>query len=188
MFKLAALTAAVSAKIETEEQLRVFALNKYSVDKYSLIMFAEGLLYGALGVQEMNIANCVTDGMYEVKEVEKTLNDIKSLDTKDVAGDLLQMFAVFGQMKSICPLILTDKAIYENGVLTWIEQQLADPHAFEIKIAEDVIANKGDIVDKAKNTYVQYEKGDWWMVGYDMGAIVSDTVVGEAAPVEKFLI
>ena len=184
MYKLAALTAAVAAnQIKTEEDLRVFALNKYSFDKYSLIMFAEGLVYGALGVQEMNMASCVEDGMYEIKEAEKALEDIKSLDAKDVAGDFLQMFAVFGQMKAKCPLILTDKAIYENGVLAWIELQLKDPHAFEIKIAEDIVSNKGDIVDKAKNTLVQYKKGDWWMVGYDLGAIVSDTVVGEPTPV-----
>ena len=190
MYKLATLAAAASAhqifstEIKTEEQLKVFALNKYNIDKYTLIMFAEGLVYGALGVQVQNMATCVEDGLFEVKEAEAILEDIKNKDIKDVSGDLMQMFAVFGAMKAKCPLILTDKAIYENGVLTWIEQQLANPHAFEIHIAEDILANKGDIVDKAKNAMVQYQKGDWWMVGYDLGALVSDTVVGEPAPVK----
>ena len=56
MYKLATLAAAASAhqifstEIKTEEQLKVFALNKYNVDKYTVIMFVEGLVYGALGV------------------------------------------------------------------------------------------------------------------------------------------
>ena len=57
-------------------------------------------------------------------------------------------------MKAKCPTILTDKSMYENGVLTWIENQIANPKNFAIHIAKDILVNKGDIVDKARNTEV----------------------------------
>ena len=98
MYKLATLAGAASAhqifsaKIETEEQLRVFALNKYNVDKYTLIMFVEGLVFGALGVQVQNMATCVEDGLFEIKEAQAILKEIVNLDVSNVPTSLLEMF------------------------------------------------------------------------------------------------
>ena len=100
------------------------------------------------------MATCVEDGIFELKEAKAILEDITNKDLKNIPTSLIEMFKVFGDLKAKCPTILTDKAIYENGVLTWIEQQIANPKSFGIHIAEDIIKNRGDIVDKAKNTEV----------------------------------
>ena len=57
------------------------------------------------------------------------------------------------------------------------------PPINELRYFEIILTNKNDIVGKSKDAVAQYKKGDWWMVGYDMGSLVNESVVGKTYPV-----
>ena len=181
MFKLlqySSLAAASSAQqtlVTTGDQQEL-----KTIDKYTPILFLEGLLYGALGTQVQNLATCEADSVFELKDAEKVLEDIAHLEGRQAATDFVQMLAVIPTVVEKCPLIMQDAEIYNTDVITWIKKQLADPKAFTEHILESFLVNRNDIQGKSKDALNQYEKGDWWMVGYDMGSLVSETVVGHA--------
>ena len=154
-----------------------------AIDKYTPVSFIEGLIFGAMGAQVQNLATCVKDSGFELKEAQFVLEDIYHFEGKQAAEEFVKMLKVVPTLKHTCPLAFTDIDLYENGVMTWINKQLADPKAFAEHVGEDILTNKNDIVGKSKDAVAQYKKGDWWMVGYDMGSLVSESVVGKTYPV-----
>ena len=110
---LAAASSAHLTFLATQEPL--------TIDKYTPISFLEGLVFGAIGTQVQNLADCGTDAVFEIKDAEKILTDIENHKGMDAVTDFVQMIQVIPALYEKCPLIMRDKDIYNEGVITWIK-------------------------------------------------------------------
>ena len=81
-----------------------------------------------------------------------------------------------------CPLAVQDVDIANNGALNWLEKEAKNPEAFAVHILESLAANRFEFRDISVDLAKQYQAGNWWQAGYDVGSLVSEAVVGDAAP------
>ena len=117
MYKLVPSIAGASST-----NLTFFASQELNtIDKYTPISFLEGLIFGAIGTQVQNLADCGADSVFEIKDAEKILTDIENHKGVDAVNDFVQMLQVIPAIYEKCPLIMRDKDIYNEGVITWIK-------------------------------------------------------------------